>query len=201
MAMAVKHDGTGDRVSSQWRDGEVDSDPFGLPAYVAIPAQYWPSRAVGFIRYATIYRDEISVHDSSPILGVRSWWEPVNAYDGVVMRLAYRDRGRTEPVIIIELRHPVATRSVIVHVSFDGSDAAARWHAWAANLGLPELIEDREGDLSDAQHRLGQLITSDPQPHRGASALTMRRPLAFGFTGRGRHWSERLTSGMRPRAY
>ena len=187
--------------AAHWRDGEIDANPFDLPAYIAIPAQHWASRAVGFIRYATIYRDAVSANDSSPIFGIRDWSEPITAYEGVAIRVAYRDRACDEPVIIIELRHPVASRSVILHVSFDGTDVSARWRSWGDVLGLPTLVEDRSGDLHASNVYLGRIVAEAPQPHRGASALTWRRPLAFGFTGRQRHWPNRLLGGARPHAY
>lgn len=200
MVMASEERSEGSTKGVLWRDGELDADPYALPAHIAIPAQHWASRAVGFIRYATIYRDAVSVHDSSPILGIRSWSEPIGAFTGVAIRVAYRDRARTQPAIMVELRHPVAARTVVLHVSFDGADATARWRSWAKRLGLPSLVEDRSGGLNQSEDRLGGIVVDAPQPHRGASALTVRRPLAFGFTGRPRHWPDRLAVA-RPRAY
>ena len=57
-------------AKKRWRDGEIDSDPFVLPAKVSVPAQSVLHRMLGFIRYATIDQGEVKVEDSSPILGV-----------------------------------------------------------------------------------------------------------------------------------
>jgi len=89
----------------------------------------------------------------------------------------------------------------VLHASFDGLDAAARWRSWAKVLGLPALVEDRTGDLCEADMRMGGVTIDMPQPHRGASPLSARRPATFGYSGQGRHWPERLRTGARPHAY
>ena len=106
-----------------------------------------------------------------------------------------------EPVIIVELIHPDAARNVLLHVSFDGADASARWRSWSKELGLPALVEDRSGETRLADPKLGGVFLGEPQPHKGASALSARRPLSFGYTGRGRYWPDRLVTGTRPHAY
>lgn len=185
----------------RWRDGEIDADPYLLPAYTAAPAQDLPSRALGFIRFTAIYRDTVVVHDSSPLLGVWTWRAPVSAFKGVSIRVAYRDGGTQEPVIMVELVHEDAGKNVLLHASFDGADASARWRSWGHQLGLPVLVEDRHGDTRAADPKLGAVMLGQPQPHKGASALSARRPLSFGFTGRGRYWPDRTMTGMRPHAY
>lgn len=185
----------------RWRDGEVDADPYLLPAYTAQPAQDLPRRALGFIRYAAIYRDMVTVNESSPILGVWSWRMPVNAFKGVSIRVVYRDAGTQKPAIIVELVHPDPAKTVLLHASFDGADASARWRSWASQLGLPALVEDRHGETRETDPRLGGVRLGEPQPHKGASSLSARRPMSFGFTGRGRYWPDRTLTGMRPHAY
>lgn len=184
-----------------WRDGEIDADPYLMPAYTAGPAQDLPRRAAGFIRYAAIYRDMVTVNDSSPLFGVWSWRESIRAYKGVSIRVAYRRGDTKEPVIIVELIHPDAAKNVLLHVSFDGADASARWRSWSKELGLPALVEDRSGETRLADPKLGGVFLGEPQPHKGASALSARRPLSFGYTGRGRYWPDRLVTGARPHAY
>ena len=68
-------------------------------------------------------------------------------YSGVVMAIAYKDRDREAPAILIELCHADPTKTVTVHASFDGADAGARWRSWATVLNVPLLVQDRSGDL------------------------------------------------------
>ncbi len=189
-----------DRFRRRWTSSALDADPFRLPASVTVPFQPAWRRALGFVRYATIYRDRIVVQDSSPPLGVWEWEAPVKDFTGVVMAIAYKGRDREMPAILVELFHPDPMKTVTLHASFDGADAGARWRSWADVLNLPLLVQDRSGDLREASEQLGALKTHVPQPHRGASPLTMRRPLSFGYTGRPRQWSDRV-SASRPQAY
>jgi hypothetical protein len=177
-----------------------DADPYRLPVSVQVPFQPLWRRAAGFIRYVTIYRDRVLVQDSSPPLGVWEWEAPISEFDGVVMAVAYKDRSRDEPVILIELHHSDPSKCITVHASFDGADAGARWRSWASVLNLPLLVQDRTGEMRETSEHVGALTTQSPQPHRGASSLTMRRPLSFGYTGRPRQWSDRV-SASRPHAY
>lgn len=186
----------------RWNGGEIDADPFALPQHVRIPATGLLRRAAGFIRYATIYADAVKVTDSSPILGPFVWSESLGAYRGVALRVAYAGHGGRTPVLIVELVHEQdERRSIALHASFDGADIAARWRSWGRTLGLPLLLEDRGGELREAERRLGRLRIDAPQPHAGANPLSARRPLAFGATGRPRLWPQRLTAGARPPAY
>ncbi len=189
-----------DRFRRRWTSPGFDADPFRLPASVAVPFQPLWRRTLGFMRYVTIYRDRVVVQDSSPPLGVWEWEAPVAEFTGVVMAIAYKGNDRETPVILIELHHPDPKKTVTVHASFDGADAGARWRSWANVLNLPLMVQDRSGDLRETTEQLGALATQPPQPHRGASPLTMRRPLSFGYTGRPRQWSDRV-SASRPQAY
>lgn len=184
----------------RWASPELDADPYLLPASLAVPHQPLWRRAAGFIRYATIYRDRVSVHDSSPPFGVWSWEAPIDDYEGVSLTVAYKGRDVNAPMILVELRHADEDKNIVVHASSDGADAGARWRSWSAVLGLPLLVQDRQGDVREAVDRLGRVATQPPQPHRGASLLTTRRPLSFGYTGRPRQWSDRV-SASRPHVY
>lgn len=185
-----------------WRGGELDADPFALPAHVAIKATALSERALGFIRFATIYRDAITAYDSSPILGRFEWSEPVSVYEGVALRILPCDRHAMNFVAVVELSHRHSeARNIVVYAGEDGVDASARWRAWGRALNLPLLIEDREGRLHPAERRLGAIQVSHPQPHAGANPLTARRPLAFGQSGQPRLWGHRLVVGGRPHAY
>jgi hypothetical protein len=68
-------------------------------------------------------------------------------------------------------------------------------------LSQPLLLEDRAGELQEAERRLGSLRIDTAQPHAGANPLSARRPLTFGATGRPRLWPQRLSTGTRPLAY
>ncbi|MEQ9519883.1 MAG: DUF6101 family protein [Parvibaculum sp.] len=184
----------------RWVSGTLDADPFRLPASLTVPHQPLWRRMAGFLRYATIYRDRVKVQDSSPPFGVWDWEASIADYDGIALVVAYKDRNPDAPVILVELHHPEPGKSVILHASFDGADAGARWRSWSQVLGLPLLVEDRQGIVREATDRMGQVALLPVQPHRGASPLTWRRPMSFGFTGRPRQWSDRV-SGTRPHAY
>ena len=186
----------------RWISSEVDADPFMLPARITIPANETMYRLFGFIRYAVVHKDAVKVTDSSPILGRFNWDEQMSAYRGIALRVAWRDHRGGKPVVLVQLVHRHdERRSVALHVSFDGADVAARWRSWGRVLGLPLLLEDREGELQMAERRLGSLRIDTPQPHAGANPLSARRPMAFGMTGRPRFWPERVSSGSRPAAY
>ena len=186
----------------RWISGEMDADPFMLPQRITIPANEIMYRLFGFIRYAVVHSDGVKVTDSSPILGPFVWDEPMSAFRGVALRVAWRDYRGGQPVILVQLVHREdERRSIALHVSFDGADVAARWRSWGRVLGLPLLLEDREGELQMAERRLGSLKIDTPQPHAGANPLSARRPMTFGMTGRPRVWQTRLMTGTRPAAY
>lgn len=188
--------------SRLWRGGEIDADPFALPAHVALPAQSMGRRLMGFIRFATISREGVEVAESSPILGRFEWQAPLRAYEGVALRTARRGRGDLRSAVLIEMVHAEDSAcSIILHVSFDGADVAARWRSWSNVLGLPLLIETKSGGLEMAERRMGSVKLDSPQPHAGANPLTLRRPMTFGATGRPRVWTQRLCAGSRPQAY
>jgi hypothetical protein len=185
-----------------WRGGELDADPFSLPQHVAIKATAWSERALGFIRFATIYTDAVSAYDSSPLLGRFEWSEPISAYDGVALRILPRDAEGKNFMAIVELSHSdTPARSLVIYAGEDGVDAYSRWRAWGRALNLRLLIEDREGTLHPAERRLGSVQIANPQPHMAANPLSHRRPLAFGQSGQARLWGSRLAVGARPHAY
>lgn len=185
-----------------WRGGEIDADPFNLPEHVAIKATAWSERALGFIRFATIYKDAVSAYDSSPILGRFEWSEPISAYEGVALRILPRDTERKNFMAIVELSHrDHPAHSLVIYAGEDGVDASSRWRAWGRVLNLQLLIEDREGTLHPAERRLGAIQIANPQPHMAANPLSHRRPLAFGQSGQARLWGSRLAVGARPHAY
>lgn len=186
----------------RWAGGEIDADPFALPQRVTIPAPDLVPRLFGFIRYADIRNDVVKATDLSPILGLFDWTEPLSAYRGVALRVAHRKASGAKPVILVEIVHETNEKhSVVLHASFDGADVAARWRSWARVLRLPLLLEDRGGELQEAERRLGSLRIDVPQPHAGANPLSTRRPMTFGHTGRPRLFQQRLSTGTRPLAY
>jgi uncharacterized protein DUF6101 len=190
-----------DSARRRWNARALDADPYLLPASLEIPFDGVWRRMAGFMRYATIYKDKVSVQDSSPPFGIWHWEEKIKAYEGVALSVAYKGRSLEEPVILVELRHADPAKCLIVHASFDGADAGARWRSWSAQLGIPLLVQDRHGEVREAVDRLGAVQTFAPQPHRGASPLTTRRPMSFGYTGRPRQWSDRVVSASRPASY
>ena len=193
---------TAPQIRKRWAGGEIDADPFALPQRVTIPAPDPLPRLFGFIRYADIRNDEVKATDSSPILGPFVWSEPLSAYRGVALRVAHRRASGAMPVILVEMVHGTNEKhSVVLNASFDGADSAARWRSWARVLRLPLLLEDRGGELQEAERRLGPLRINLPQPHAGANPLSARRPMTFGATGRPRLWMQRLSTGTRPLAY
>ncbi len=190
-----------DSARRRWGHPAFDADPYLLPASIAVSFEPVWRRACGFIRYATIYKDQVSVQDSSPPFGIWHWEAPVSDYQGIALCVAYKDRTLDEPVILVELRHADPNKNIVVHASFDGADSGARWRSWGTQLGLPLLVQDRRGDIREAVDRMGAVTVQPAQPHRGASMLTTRRPMSFGYTGRPRQWSDRVTSASRPHAY
>jgi hypothetical protein len=191
-----------DEQRKRWTGGEIDADPFMLPQRITVPASALSGRLFGFIRYATVYKDAVKATDSSPILGQFVWDAPLSAYRGVALRVGWRDAAHRQPVLLVQLLHrDDESRSLALHASFDGTDVAARWDSWGRVLSLPLLLEDRAGELQEAERRLGSLRIDTAQPHGGANPLSARRPLTFGATGRPRLWPQRLSTGTRPLAY
>jgi len=190
-----------DSARRRWRSAAFDADPYLLPASIEMALDTFWHRLVGFVRYVTIYKDRVSVQDSSPPFGIWAWDAAITDYEGVALSVAYRGSNLEAPVILVELRHADADKCVIVHASFDGADSGARWRSWGAQLGLPLLVQDRHGEVRDVVDRLGRVNILPAQPHRGASPLTMRRPMSFGYTGRPRQWSDRVSSVSRPAGY
>lgn len=185
-----------------WRGGELDADPFNLPQHVAVKATGLTQRALGFIRFATVYRDAVTAYDSSPILGRFEWSEPITDYEGVALRILPCDTQAKVFVAVVELSHRLdPTHSLVVYAGEDGVDASARWRSWGRVLNLRLLIEDREGTLHPAERRLGALQVANPQPHAAANPLSARRPLTFGQSGQPRLWGSRIAVGARPHAY
>ena len=198
MGLAVAHG----QKRKRWCGGEIDADPFALPQHLAIRPTAMLARAVGFIRYATIFKDAIKATDSSPIFGLIHWAEPLSAYNAIALRVAWRDASGDAPVILVDLIHATdERRTITLHASYDVGDAAARWRGWGRVLGLKLLLEDKEGALREAERRLGSLRIDNPQPHSGANPLTNRRPISFGCSGQPRLFTQRLSAGARPLVY
>ncbi|GGE34414.1 hypothetical protein GCM10007276_09740 [Agaricicola taiwanensis] len=77
--------------------------------------------------------------------------------------------------IAIVLAHRDRALDVTLYEADHDADVVAEWQTWASTLGLPLLIEDLDGRLSEPYSRLGQVQIARPGPRRRRSFLA-RRP-------------------------
>lgn len=99
---------------------------------------------------------------------------PMNSFRGVAIRLL-PDMDDSADRISVVLAHRDRALDVTLYEADHDADAVAEWQQWATTLGLPLLIEDLDGRLSEPYARLGQVHLGTPRPRRRRSFLA-RRP-------------------------
>ena len=98
---------------------------------------------------------------------------PNAVFQGVAARAYENDDGSN--TVTLELLHRDADLSIPLCVSATVEDAAADWHSWAKNLGLPMLFIDQHGNAEVVRDHAG--ITSQvPKPRRRRFAMLPNRP-------------------------
>jgi hypothetical protein len=141
-------------------------------------------RADGRRREVMLARGRVQIARS--VAGVRMKISlAASAYRGVVLRLRGFEEQRFS--YEIELAHRDPDLSVTLLEASDDSEVQAEWRLWAKFLGLPALVERKEGQPEPETARLGELVVGYRKPRRRGGAMARRRPrfLTRRKTGRG----------------
>ncbi len=176
MAVRGRHQDKAQNIKPVWATAEMRLDPYALPQKIsydrATPAQ--SRSASGTSAY------EFTLNTIGATLKCElgcglplSLALPNRAFKGVAAR-AFENADGTNTVTL-ELLHEDAELSVPLCVSEQVEDAAADWHSWANQLGLPMIIIDDNGDAALVKDAAG-LTTRAPKPRRGRIAGARGRP-------------------------
>jgi hypothetical protein len=146
-------------------------DPHALPLSFAASDATADER----VRHVELFRERVVMRRS--LAGMRMALNmPVSAFSGVALRLMPRESG-IEPVVAVVLEHKDPGLTLPLCVSTQSDDAFADWRSWANVLGLPLLVADDEGTLSEPFARMGGVRIEKVRPRRRRhSALKKRRP-------------------------
>lgn len=99
---------------------------------------------------------------------------PTSAYRGVAVRMEADATGGVR--VNLELQHRDPMLSVPLALADDPADIAADWQAWGKVLGLPLLLIEADGRVSEPVERIGRLTVAAPRPRRMHSFFADRRP-------------------------
>jgi hypothetical protein len=127
------------------------------------------------IRIVELDRDRVVLRRS--VRGIRMAVKvPVAAFLGISLRVWRLDQDPDSRVpMFLEHRDP-ALRVPLLAAS-EGSDLIPEWHLWARLLGLPLLVANADGTLSEPFRRLGGVrVESDSPRRRRRHAVAARRP-------------------------
>lgn len=158
----------GDDVADESRLRRLD--PFALPVSFAVsPRGSYPGAASVTVtidrEYAVLSRPGRLVAESVPI----------KSYRGVAVRVVPAT-GTNPGSLVVELAHERAAFSVPLLSGSSPEDVAVDWQCWSKSLGLPLLLVDVDGSISEPLSRVGQLAILDPKPRRRRGTATGRRP-------------------------
>jgi hypothetical protein len=147
----------------------VRLDPAHLPLRFAAP----DAAADGGERRITLDRSEVLVarHVGRTAMRLKL---PMQSFRGVAVRVLPGIVEGCDRVAIV-LAHRDRALDVTLYEADHDTDVVAEWQTWAHALGLPLLIEDFNGRLSEPYSRIGALVLGKPRPRRRRSFLA-RRP-------------------------
>jgi hypothetical protein len=153
-------------------------DPLALPVcFTALDAA-----ADGRVRQIEIDRERVLLRRRVRGMAIRLNL-PLDAFLGVSVKLegapgdAIEALEATSPSVVIRLEHRDPALGVDLYAGADDPDTIAEWQLWARVLGLPLLVSDRAGRLSEPFPRLGAVKVAAPSPRRRRrSVLRRRRP-------------------------
>jgi hypothetical protein len=147
----------------------VRLDPAHLPVRFAAP----DATADGGERRITLDRSEVLVarHIGRTSMKLKL---PMESFRGVAVRVLPSIVEGYDRVAIV-LAHRDRALDVTLYEADHDADVVAEWRSWAHALGLPLLIEDFEGRLTEPYNRVGQLVLGMPRARRRRSFLA-RRP-------------------------
>lgn len=154
-----------------WADADLRLDPYALPQKMTYERAALSSRRRAFeftlnARGATLKCD---MECGLPL----SLALPKRAFEGVAARAFENEDGTS--TVTLELLHKDAALSVPLCVSNTVEEAAADWHSWANQLGLPMLVIDEAGQASVVKDPSG-LTSHAPKPRRRRSSYLKHRP-------------------------
>jgi len=144
-------------------------DPSSLPLRFAAP----DAGADGGERRILLNHSEVMVnrHVARTTMNLRL---PMNSFRGVAIRLMPGMDHCADRICVI-LAHRDRALDVTLYEADHDADVVAEWQQWATTLGLPLLIEDLDGRLSEPYARMGQVQLGTPRARRRRSFLA-RRP-------------------------
>ncbi len=146
-------------------------DPFSLPVRFAAADE----AADGCLRIVDLYRERVVLRRS--LRGIRMALNvPVSAFRGVAIRVAGKP-GAWPSAISVVLEHGDPALSLPLFCAPESDDVLAEWQSWGRVLGLPLLVAEPDGSLSEPFARLGALRIEPPaRRRRRRTAVARRRP-------------------------
>jgi len=99
---------------------------------------------------------------------------PTRAYKGVAARAVEDQNG--EMTVTLELLHNDSELCVPLLYANDMADIAADWHSWSRLMKLPMLIVGLEGEATEVQQTLGEIMVEEPWERRKRITATKHRP-------------------------
>lgn len=99
---------------------------------------------------------------------------PTRAFKGVAARAVEDQNG--EMTVTLELLHNDPELCVPLLYANDMSDIAADWHSWSRLMKLPMLIVGLEGETTEVQQMLGEIMVEAPWERRKRITAIKHRP-------------------------
>lgn len=131
--------------------------------------------ADGRVRHVELHRERVILRRA--VQGMRVALNvPVTAFLGVAVRLtAATDEAPARVAVMLEHRDPAL--SIELYAAPDSTDVVAEWRLWSRVLGVPQLVLDKDGNLSEPYLRIGSVRHKAPAARRRRrSPLAKRRP-------------------------
>lgn len=155
-------------------------DPLALP--VRFTAN--DAGADGRVRQIEIDRERVLLRRHVGGMAIRLNL-PMGAFLGVSVRLETAPEAAAGMVevapevaeVVIRLEHRDPALAVELYAGPDDPDVIAEWQLWARVLGLPMLVADLSGRLSEPFPRIGAVLVTAPRARRRRrNAIRNRRP-------------------------
>ena len=144
-------------------------DPFALPARYAANDAAADER----VRQVELHRERVVMRRT--LRGMRMALNmPVSVFLGVAIRLLPPE-GEAPAAVAVILEHKDPALALPLFIAADGDEVAAEWRVWGNALGLPLLVADSNGALSEPFARIGALRVQAPAPRRRRYSLLKRR--------------------------
>ncbi|MEA2873945.1 MAG: hypothetical protein QOH67_3921 [Hyphomicrobiales bacterium] len=146
-------------------------DPLTLPLHFTANDAVADER----VRHVELHRERVILRRA--VQGMRIALNvPVQAFRGVSIRLV-EQQGETPAGVAVFLEHLDPALSIELYSAENSDDVVAEWQLWSRVLGVPCLVADSDGALSEPFPRLGAVRCKAPaQRRRRRSPLSKRRP-------------------------